>query len=178
MALLALVEGAALIGFLTFFPAALEDSGVSRRLAGLVVALYGVAIALGSRPIRRLVTGWPAGRIMALGLLLGALSLAVAAVSQTPVAIGCAAVLLAAGFALAHPLLQAWATEVSTRDRATTVALFATGLFVGTAITTQVAAPFVSRFGFGWTFAFGGVLAAGLALTVAATRARYERAAA
>ncbi|MFN8187299.1 MAG: MFS transporter [Gaiellales bacterium] len=178
VALLALVEGAALIGFLTFFPAALEDSGVSRRLAGLVVALYGVAIALGSRPIRRLVTGWPAGRIMALGLLLGALSLAVAAVSQTPVAIGCAAVLLAAGFALAHPLLQAWATEVSTRDRATTVALFATGLFVGTAITTQVAAPFVSRFGFGWTFAFGGVLAAGLALTVAATRARYERAAA
>ena len=85
VALLALVEGAALIGFLTYFPAALEESGVSRSRAGLVVALYGLAIALGSRPAQRFVIGWSNGRIMAFGLLLGAAALAVAASSQTPV---------------------------------------------------------------------------------------------
>jgi predicted MFS family arabinose efflux permease len=176
VALLALVEGAALIGFLTFFPAALEESGVSRSRAGLVVAVYGLAIALGSRPAQRFVVGWSNGRIMAFGLLLGAAALAVAASSQTTVGIGSAAVLLAVGFALAHPFLQSWATEVSPHERATAVGLFATGLFVGAAVTTQVAAPFVARVGFGWTFAFGSLLAVGLAFTVAVTRERYEAA--
>ncbi len=174
VALLALVEGAALVGFLAYFPAALEESGVSRARAGLVVAVYGLAIALGSRPAQRFVVGWSSARIMAFGLLLGAAALAVAATSQTPVGIGAAAVLLAVGFALAHPYLQSWATEVSPRERATAVGLFATGLFVGTAITTQAAAPFVASIGFGWTFAFGSLLALGLAFTVAVTRERYE----
>lgn len=176
VALIALVEGAALVGFLTFFPAALEESGVSRRAAGLIVALYGVTIAIGSRPVRRLVARWSSGRIMALGLLLGTLALVVAAVSQTPAAIGPAAALLALGFALAHPNLQSWATEVAPEHRATAVALFATGLFLGTAATTQAAAPFATRFGFGLTFAIGAVLALALAWAVSAARARFERA--
>jgi MFS family permease len=177
VALLALVEGATLLGFLTFFPAALEDGGLSRRLAGLVVAVYGFGIALASRPARRLVGTWPRSRSLGVGILLGAVALALAAVSQTPASIGVGAVLLAIGFVLAHPLLQTWATEVHPPERATAVGLFATGLFVGTAVTTQAAAPFLSRIGYGWTFAAGSAAAAALAVVLAVARERYERAA-
>lgn len=175
VALLALFEGAALIGFLTFFPAALEESGVSRRSAGLVVALYGVAIAVVSRPLRRLAGRWRRGVAMAIGMLCGAAALGMAGASQSVVAIGAAAILIATGFALAHPLLQSWATEVRPAERATAVGLFATGLFVGTAITTQLAAPFLPRMGYGWTFAIGAGVALALSGVLAVSWERYEQ---
>jgi MFS family permease len=169
------VEGAALFGFLTFFPAALEAEGLSRRLAGLVVALYGVATALLTRPARRLSAAWPVGRTLGVGLLLGAVALGIAGASRSPAAIGASAVVLAAGLALAHPLLQAWATTVLPAERATTVGLFATGLFVGTALTTQLVAPFVAELGFGWTFTIGAGMAAGLAGMLVVSWQRFER---
>jgi MFS family permease len=60
-------------------------------------------------------------------------------------------------------------------ERATTVGLFATGLFVGTALTTQLVAPFVAELGFGWTFTIGAGMAAGLAGMLVVSWQRFER---
>ena len=154
VAILALFEGAVLIGFLAFFPAAIEEGGGSRRLAA----------------------GWPDQFTMALGLLLGAAGLTVAAASRSIGGMAAAALLVATGFALVHPLLQTWATAVSPRYRATMVGLFAMSLFVGAALTTQLAAPLLTEMGFGWTFAIGAALAAVLAGAMATAWTRYERA--
>jgi len=176
MTLVAMLWGAVLIGFLTFFPAALEDNGASRRTAGLVVALYGVAIALASRPARRLAERLPRAVSFALGTLIATGGLVVVALSTAVAAVAVAAVLVAVGFALAHPLLQQWATIVMPSERATAVGLFATSLFVGTAITTQVVGQLIDPIGFSWVFAIGAVLGGLLAAVVAMAWARYERA--
>lgn len=176
MALIALFWGAVLIGFLTFFPAALEDGGASRRAAGLTVALYGVAIAIASRPARRLAGRLPRPVSLALGALVATGGLVAAATSTSIAAIAVATVLVSVGFALAHPLLQQWATIVMPEHRATAVGLFATSLFVGTAVTTQTLAPLASPIGFGWLFAIGAILGGVLTVVLPLTWMRYERA--
>lgn len=176
VALIALLEGAVLIGFLTFFPAALEEGGASRRVAGLVVALYGVAIVLASRPARRLAAHLPRPWSLALGASIAASGLAVAAWTQSVPGIAVATVLVSVGFALAHPLIQQWATIVIPSHRATAVGLFATSLFVGTAITTQAVAPLLDTIGFGRVFAVGAVLGGALAVILAFAWIRFERA--
>lgn len=175
VALLALFEGAVLIGFLTFFPAAIEEAGASRRVAGLVVALYGVAIVLASRPARRLAAILPRPWSLASGVSCSACGLFVAALSQSIPAMAFATVLVSAGFALAHPLIQQWATIVIPPHRATVVGLFATALFVGSALTVQVLAPLLDTIGFGWVFAVGAFLAVVLALVLALSWVRYEQ---
>lgn len=173
---LGLLEGASLLGFLTFFPAALEEDGLSRRTAGLVVALYGVTILVASRPVNRLARALAPRVALAGGMLIGALALGIASISHEPVPMGVAAALIAIGFALMHPLMQQWATAVLPAERATAVGVFVTGIFVGTAITTQAASPFLERIGFGWTFLVGASLALALALLVFVAWTRYERA--
>ena len=176
MTLVAMLWGAVLIGFLTFFPAALEDGGASRRTAGLVVALYGIAIAIASRPARRVAGRLPRALSLGLGVLIATGGLVVVALSTAVGAVAVAAVLVAVGFALAHPLLQQWATIVMPTERATAVGLFATSLFVGTAITTQVIGQLVDPIGFSWVFAIGALLGGVLAVVIAVTWTRYERA--
>ena len=176
VALVALLWGAVMIGFLTFFPAAVEDSGASRRAAGLVVALYGVGIVVASRPARRLDSRLPRAWSLALGALIASAGLVVAAVSPSIAGVAVATVLVSVGFALAHPLIQQWATIVMPSQRATAVGLFATSLFVGTAITTQAVAPLVESIGFSWVFGIGAALGAVVAAVAAFAWTRYERA--
>ena len=54
--LLSLIEGAALLGFLTYLPPLLESGGQSPTAAGLVVALYGIGLLLASRVVKRQVS--------------------------------------------------------------------------------------------------------------------------
>ncbi len=176
VALLALFEGAVLIGFLTFFPAAIEEGGASGRVAGLVVALYGVAIVLASRPARRLAAYLPRPVSLAGGILCAGAGLAVAASSTSIPTMAIATVLVSMGFALVHPLIQQWATIVIPSHRATAVGLFATALFVGTAVTTQAVAPLLDTIGFGWVFGAGAVLAGVLAVMLAVAWSHFERA--
>ena len=175
VALIALLWGAVLIGFLVFFPAALEEGGTSPRTAGLVVALYGVVIVVASRPARWVAARLPRAVSMALGVMIASAGLAVAAASAAVASIAVATVLVSVGFVLAHPLMQQWATIVIPSERATAVGLFATALFVGTALITQAVAPLADEIGFTWVFGAGAVLGVVLAIVAAAAWTRFER---
>lgn len=170
---LALVEGAALLGLLTYFTPALESTGWSATSAGAVVALYGIGLLLASRVVKRL-----AGRTRpAVFLGSGAAGLAVAygtvATSRSGWAVGGAALLVGAAWAGMHSTMQTWATEVVPHARATMVSLFAGMLFIGSGVATAVLAPLADAFRWAPLFGSGAAVVVVFGVAAVVLRTRY-----
>lgn len=174
--LLSLIEGAALLGFLTYLPPLLESGGQSPTAAGLVVALYGIGLLLASRVVKRQVSRVRPELLIAVGATCLVVAYSVIATSQTPVAVGIGATLIGAGWASMHSTMQAWATEVVPGARAAMVSLFAGALFLGSGAGTAVLAPLAGDHR--WTAMFTGavVISAVFGLVAAVTRSRYRAA--
>ncbi|WP_219418546.1 MFS transporter [Pseudonocardia nigra] len=174
---LVFVEGVAVLGVLTYLAPAVQALGSSAAVAGLVAAAFGVG-SLGWSRIVRLLVGRvsPAGLAAVGGALLVA-SWAVPAVAVTLPTVTAAGVLLGGSWAFLHTTLQSWATEVVPGERATTVALFAALLFLGSAAGTALAAPTAEAGAFATVFRVALVLSVPLALAAAVAIARYGRAA-
>jgi len=173
--LLALVEGAALLGLLTYLAPAVESGGASPTQAGALVALYGVGLLLMSRVVKRL-----AGRVRPAGFLAaGSTSLVLAyaavALSQAPVLVAVAALVVGAGWAAMHSTMQAWATEVAPEARATLVSLFAASLFVGSGVATAGLAPLAGDLRWGPLFSVGVALSIGFGLASTVGISRFGR---
>ena len=133
--LLAVPEGAAVFGFVAFFPLALEHQGTSVPLAGAGTAAVGVGMMLGGYFVRRLTGSRPDGHLIGAGASILALGYATALV---PVA---AALILGAsltglGQSAVHAPLQRWATEAAPEARGLSTAAFATGAFGGAGLAT------------------------------------------
>jgi predicted MFS family arabinose efflux permease len=170
---IAAVEGAVILGFLTFLAPSLESDGFSPAVAGLAVGLYGLAVLGWTRAVK-LVSDrrGPAALILIGGGML-ALGYASGALGQSLASVGIAAVLVGGGFAFMHSTLQTWATEVVPEARATVISLFAAALFVGSGVATIVAAPLAEAGRFGLLFATAAVVAVPLGLFAALARWRY-----
>ena len=170
---IAAVEGAVILGFLTFLAPSLESDGFSPAVAGLAVGLYGLAVLGWTRAVK-LVSDrrGPAALILIGGGML-ALGYASGALGQSLASVGIAAVLVGGGFAFMHSTLQTWATEVVPEARATVISLFAAALFVGSGVATTVAAPLAEAGRFGLLFATAAVVAVPLGLFAALARWRY-----
>ena len=174
--LLALVEGAALLGLLTYLAPAVESRGATPTEAGGLVALYGVGLLLTSRVVKRLAGRVPAPAFLAVGS--GALVLAytAVAVSQAPALVALAALVVGAGWAAMHSTMQAWATEVVPAARATLVSLFAASLFVGSGVATAVLAPLAGDLRWGPLFGVGVALSAAFGVAATFATLRFARA--
>ncbi len=170
--LLALVEGAALLGLLTYLAPALESGGTSSTKAGGLVALYGLGLLVTSRVVKRLAGQVAPSRFLAAGSAALVLAYAAVSVSQAPVLVALAAFVVGAGWASMHSTMQAWATEVVPEARAAMVSLFAASLFVGSGVATAGLAPLAGDLRWGPLFAVGVVLSAafGVAATVGISR--------
>ena len=170
---LALVEGAALLGLLTYFAPALESTGWSATTAGAIVALYGIGLFLSSRVVKRL-----AGRTRPQVFLgCGAAGLAVAyaavAASRSGFVVAAAALLVGAAWAAMHSTMQTWATEVVPHARAAMVSLFAGMLFVGSGVATAALAPLADARRWLPLFASGAVVVAVFGVAAVSARIRY-----
>lgn len=172
---LALVEGAALLGLITYLAPALESEGVSAARAGGVVALYGVGLLLASRVVKRRAGRTSAPAFLAVGAAGLAVAYALVAVSRAPVVVGLAALVLGAAWASMHSTMQAWATEAVPGARAATVSLFAGALFVGSGAATALLAPLAGDLRWMPLFSVGVVLAAVFGVAAVAGRAVYAR---
>ena len=173
---LALVEGAALLGLLTYLAPALESTGRSATVSGLVVALYGVGLLLASRVVKRLI-----GRVLpAVFIGIGTASLVLAyslvALDQGPVSVGIAAGLVGVGWAAMHSTMQAWATEAVPAARAAMVSLFAGALFLGSGGATAALAPLAGDERWGAMFGGAAVLAVVFGIAAASSRSRFRSA--
>lgn len=138
---LALVEGAALLGLLTYFAPALQSTGWSATTAGAVVALYGVGLLLASRVVKRLAGSTRPEVFLGVGAAGLAMAYGAVATSRAGWVVGGAALLVGAAWAAMHSTMQTWATQVVPQARASMVSLFAGVLFVGSGTATAVLAP-------------------------------------
>jgi MFS family permease len=104
--------------------------------------------------------------VVASGLVLAAAGGGVATMIVATLAIG-------AGFGFTHSTMQVWATEVAPAERAVTVSLFTTAVFVGAAATGSVAGPAAAEGRFAAIFLATAVGALLVAIVGSLLRSRY-----
>ena len=172
---IAAVEGAVILGFLTFLAPSLESDGFSPVVAGLAVGLYGLAVLGWTQAVKLVSDRLGAAALILIGGGMLAFGYASGALGQSLVGVSIAAVLVGGGFAFMHSTLQTWATEVVPEARATVISLFAAALFVGSGVATTVAAPLAEGGRFGLLFATAAVVAVPLGLFAALASRRYAR---
>ncbi|MCH0557063.1 MULTISPECIES: MFS transporter [unclassified Streptomyces] len=135
-----MLEGAVLLGFLTYVAPALEDRGASATLAGAVSALYGVGSMAAAQMDQQLVGRWTPVRLIVVGGAQMAVAFGFAAASRSvPALVGCA-LLLGGGWSFMHSTIQSWATTLSPAARATSVAMLGGALYVGRALASAFTA--------------------------------------
>ena len=171
--LLALVEGGVILGFLTYLAPALEAEGYGAAVSGLAVGLFGAATLVWTRVTGRFTERFGKGASILLGGALLAAGYAAGAASQSFSGIAVSAFLVGGGFAFMHPTLQNWATEVAPAARATVISFFAAALFVGSGISTVIAAPLAEAGDFALIFALAALTALPLGIAGAIARRSY-----
>ena len=171
---IALVEGAVILGFLTFLAPSLESAGFSPAVAGLAVGLYGLAVLGWTRAVKLVANRLGASALILIGAGMLSLGYASGAVGQSLANVSAAAILVGGGFAFMHSTLQTWATEVVPEARATVISLFAAALFAGSGVATMAAAPLAEAGSFDLLFALAALVAVPLGLLAGLARHRYS----
>ena len=172
---IALVEGAVILGFLTFLAPSLESAGFSPAVAGLSVGLYGLAVLGWTRIVKLIANRLAASALILIGAGMLSLGYASGAVGQSLASVSAAAIFVGGGFAFMHSTLQTWATEVVPEARAKVVSLFAAALFAGSGVAAMAAAPLAEAGSFDLLFALGALVAVPLGLFAGVARHRYSR---
>ncbi|MEU8685272.1 MFS transporter [Streptomyces sp. NPDC048611] len=170
----AMLEGAVLLGFLTYLAPALEDRGASATLAGAVSALYGVGSMAAAQGVKHLVGRWTPVRLIVVGGAQLAVAYGLAAAGRSvPALVGCA-LLLGGGWSFLHSTVQSWATALAPAARATGVAMFGLALYVGSAVASVLAAGPAEHHAYRGMFLTAAVLTVPLTVAAAVGRARYR----
>jgi predicted MFS family arabinose efflux permease len=171
--LFAIPEGAIVLGFIVFFAAALESTGTSAAVAGLVVATYGVAVLVGTQVVKQIASRVPAWSLISIGGAMAVAGYLVAALDHHLVAILVASVLIGGCYSVMHSTLQAWATDIAPEVRGTAAALFVSGAFTGGAIGSGLGAYLVQGSMYRELFLIAAAITVPVVVIGALTRARY-----
>ncbi|MFE3152721.1 MFS transporter [Streptomyces sp. NPDC059218] len=170
----AMLEGAVLLGFLTYIAPALEAQGASATLAGAVSALYGVGSMAAAQMVKRLVGRWTPVRLIVVGGVQMAVAFGLAGASRSVPALVACTLLLGGGWSFMHSTIQSWATGLSPAARATGVAMFGLALYVGSALASAFAAGPAEDHAYQGMFLTAAVLTVPLTVAAAVGRARYR----
>ncbi len=169
-----LTEGAVVLGVLTYLAPAVQALGRSAAVAGLVAAAFGVGALACSRLVKALVARVPRAGMAAIGGLCLVAGWAVPAVAVSVATVAVAGFAVGASWAFLHTTLQTWATEMVPAERATAVALFATALFLGSAIGTAAVAPIAEAGAYTTVFAWAAAAGIPVAITAWWGRRRWD----
>ena len=172
---LVLCEGLILVGLLTFLPLTLQSAGRSATVAGLVTAVYGVAVLVGARVVKRLSRRLAPETLVAIGSATGTSAYVVLALDHGVLGVMVGCVCLGATWAFLHTTMQTWVTEVVPEARAAAVSLFASLLFTGGALGSAVGVRFVEDGRFQGLFVAGAIVMATVGLVATVARRRYGR---
>lgn len=171
---LVLCEGLILVGLLTFLPLTLQSAGWSATVAGLVTAVYGVAVFACSRLVRRLSRRVRPATLVGIGATTGTSAYVVLVVDHGPVGVLLGCVCLGATWAFLHTTMQTWVTDVVPEARAAAVSLFASLLFTGGAVGSAVGVGFIEGERFQTLFVGGSLVMAVVGVTVTLARRAYD----
>ncbi len=167
---LMLLEGAILVGVVSYLPAALEAYGTDPATAGLAVGLFGFAVIAWSFLVKRLIPIVPAYGLLGLGGTAAVVAYLVLTVVITVPSVVVAAVLLGFAWAAAHTQLQTWMTDTVHDARAVGMSLLGVLMFVGASIGSAVSN--VAATAHVWPPLFLGSMVVAVLFTVAAAIGR------
>ncbi|WP_336714387.1 MFS transporter [Arthrobacter sp. USHLN218] len=172
---LAVLEGAVLMGILTYIVPALQNAGVGVSLAGMLAAGFGVGVILGARVMRRLVQRFTRTQLIAIGGSVLVTAFLVSSLWHVPAALTTTAVLVGVSNAVLHSSMQGWATDIAPQARATSVALFAGSLFLGSSLQNFLTAGLADNRQYGTIFLMGLVASIFLTVIAALGHASWKR---
>lgn len=173
--LLAVLDGAAILGVFTFIPAAIEFAGQNAATAAAVTATYGVAVLVAARIVGRLSRRSAQSTFILAGSAIGAVACGLLVLSVDLGWALSACVLLGIAWASMHTSLQTWSTEVTgPRERTVAVSFFAGALFAGSALAATLAGPLAGQHNFDLIFACGSLLLLAIGIAGYLTRTRWE----
>ncbi|GAB1509608.1 MFS transporter [Actinophytocola sp. KF-1] len=170
---LVLAEGLVLLGPLTFLPVVVHASGLSVTLSGLLTAFYGASVLVFARVVKARTTKVAPAMLILTGGTMAVLAYVLLVITHAPAAVVAGTVLLGGGWAFMHSTLQTWATDMAPGYRATAISLFATLLFVGSAIAAAVFGSLVDAGRFTTMFAITLAVSVPLVVTATLGRRRY-----
>lgn len=168
------VEGATLYTALSYLVPAMQHAGLGVTLAGILAASYGVGIIVGAVVMRRVAHRVAPTVTITIGGLALVLGCALAAFVGSGAALTGTAVLLGLCTAIMHVNMQDWATQVAPDARATSIAIFAGLLFLGTAVATFLTAELADAGRYDDIFTVGVVGAAIVTVAAATLHRRWE----
>lgn len=125
------LEAASLLGGFNLVPAALEETGRSPAVAGLVTGTYGIFVLLTSQVVRRTTQRIRPERFLLIGGVSATTGFALLIWSVSPATVLISCGLQGIAWVTMHTTLQTWATTLSSTARATAVSLFAGFMFLG-----------------------------------------------
>lgn len=172
---LVFVEGAVLLGTMTFLASALVNEGLDVAVAGLATGAYGVGVLVFSRIVKAINSKLPVSRLIAIGGAQMVVGYALVTLDTNLATVIITALLLGGGWSFMHSSLQAWATSVAPEARGTAVALFACALFLGSAVASAAAGPLADHGRYTVLFAAAGAVAIPLVATATYARNRYHQ---
>ncbi|MFC4010300.1 MFS transporter [Nonomuraea purpurea] len=170
---LAFVEGAIMLGALPYLPTALQYIGHPAAIAGLGITAYGLGLWAFSKVVKSLSGRWPAPLLMTVGGAHLCVGFGIVTVHLSMATVAVTALLLGGGWSFLHSSLQTWATAVVPEARGTTIAFFASALFVGSAVSSWAAGPLAEDGSYGLLFGLAAGAAVPLTAVAALTRRRY-----
>lgn len=177
LALYAIVflEGALLMGLLTYVVPALQRSGASIGVAGVLGCGFAVGVILGARLMRRLVARFSRTWLIGGGGLLLCGAFLPSALWPSVGSYTATALLLGATNAIMHSSMQGWATDIAPDARATTVSFFVFSLFAGASAATYVSAATAEQGHYAQIFGYGLVFSLVLTVIATATHALWRK---
>lgn len=172
---LVFVEGAVLLGTMTFLASALVHEGLDVAVAGLATGAYGVGVLVFSRVVKAINSKVRVSLLIAIGGTQMIVGYALVSLDTNLATVIVTALLLGGGWSFMHSSLQAWATSVAPEARGTAVALFACALFLGSAVASAAAGPLANNGDYTILFITAGAVAIPLVATATYTRSRYTQ---
>ena len=170
---LGLLEGAVLLGGLTFVAPALEHRGLSSATAGALTALYGAGTLIFTRLVKAMTRTRAPHTLAAIGGVVVAVGYLGAAAAPSIGTYALLAILLGAGWAFLHSTVQAWATSVVPHARGTAVSFYVAALFVGSALGAALGGDAASHHHFAEIFGVCALATVPLTAAVVVGRRRF-----
>lgn len=169
------LEGALLMGLLTYVVPALQHTGVSVGLAGILGCGFAIGVILGARLMRRLVARFSRTWLIGCGGLMLCGAFLPSAFWPSAFSYTVTALLLGATNAIMHSSMQGWATDIAPDARATTVSFFVFSLFAGASVATYLSAAMAEQGHYAQIFGYGLVLSLVLVFVAAGTHELWRK---
>jgi predicted MFS family arabinose efflux permease len=168
------LEGFLFIGVFNLLPVAVQQTGVSVFISGLVTAAFGIVVIAVSQLMKLVVNRVPAWALLGAAGVFGVASFGVLLTGVSQFTVLAAAATMGAAWALGHTTLQTWITDAAAEARALGMTFFSISLMLGGSLGAGLGTVAADTHTFPMLFLVSLIGAAGFGLGTTLARVKYR----